>query len=289
MATERKADFIANDLLGRIVSGELPVGSLLPKEPELAQHYGANRSVVREAVKQLEVHRLVEPVRRRGTLVLDPLASLTPEVLRAMLVPGGRRVDARVLESLLELRAQLDEQMNTLAALRRTDEDLRTIEAAVRRIDAARGSSSRFAEGFETLAMALARATHNQIFEMLVNWQRHIFRDLEGFFLLVRQPSENHVQGLYALLDAVRRQDALLARDLARAFHAYATPILLDAIRSGPEPTQRAAPAMGPVPARALPTQRALNEKPAKSIKQVLSTQEGKPLKAARRPNAAIR
>jgi len=73
-AVPRKADRVAHDLLRRIVSGELPVGSLLPREDELAARYQVNRSVIREAVKLLEVHRLVRPVRRRGTEVLSPLA-----------------------------------------------------------------------------------------------------------------------------------------------------------------------------------------------------------------------
>ena len=84
-ASPRKADLVARDLMRRIVSGEVSVGSLLPKEEELAAGYRVNRSGVREAVKLLEVHRLVRPVRRRGTEVLSPLSSLSPEVLRALL------------------------------------------------------------------------------------------------------------------------------------------------------------------------------------------------------------
>src|SRR5688572_19789978 len=115
----RKADVVARDLMRRIVGGELPVGSLLPKEDELAARYRVNRSVIREAVKLLEVHRLVRPVRRRGTEVLSPLASLSPEVLRALLVPSPGRIDPRVLGGLLEIRAALDVEMSGRAAERR--------------------------------------------------------------------------------------------------------------------------------------------------------------------------
>ena len=61
--TPRKADRVADDLLRRIVAGEHTVGSILPREAELAEEYEVNRSVVREAIKLLEVHRLVRPVR----------------------------------------------------------------------------------------------------------------------------------------------------------------------------------------------------------------------------------
>ena len=74
----RKADVVARDLLDRIVHGDPAPGAILPKEAEIAGEFGVNRSVVREAIKLLEVHRLVRPVRRRGTVVLDPFASTAP-------------------------------------------------------------------------------------------------------------------------------------------------------------------------------------------------------------------
>ena len=58
MAGSRKADTIAEDLLERIVARDFAVGSVLPKEAELADHYDVARSVVREAIKLLEVHEL---------------------------------------------------------------------------------------------------------------------------------------------------------------------------------------------------------------------------------------
>jgi len=243
MIAQRKADVIANDLLDQIVTGGLGVGSLLPKEPELAAAYGVNKSVVREAVKQLEVHRLVAPVRRRGTVVLDPLESLTPEVLRAMLVPGGKRVDAEVLRSILEVRAQIDEQMNAIAAERRNDADLAALAAATDVMESSLGSASRFAAAAEAFGLTIARATHNPIFVMMVNWQRHIFRDLEPLLGLARVPSDAHVQGARALVLALRARDVETARALTRAFHQYAVPVLLaGATRAEAPPLQQSAP-----------------------------------------------
>ncbi|MCA9605115.1 MAG: FadR family transcriptional regulator, partial [Myxococcales bacterium] len=113
-STGRKADRVADDLLRQIVGGTLEIGSLLPKEAELAAEYGVNRSVIREAIKLLEVHRLVRPIKRRGTEVLDPLASVSPEVLQAMMVPAPGRIDRERLRDYLEIRATLDVQMSVL-------------------------------------------------------------------------------------------------------------------------------------------------------------------------------
>lgn len=41
-------------LLGRIVAGEFPPGTLLPKESELIEEYGVSRTVIREALRVVE-------------------------------------------------------------------------------------------------------------------------------------------------------------------------------------------------------------------------------------------
>ena len=230
--SERKADRVARDLLRRIVGGELAVGSQLPREEELAAAYGVNRGVVREAVKLLEVHRLVRPVRRKGTEVLSPFASLSPEVLRAMLVPGAGRVDRRVLAGFLEVRALLDAEMTAVAALRRRDEDLARLEAwlqAVKALLREHPDPRRYARAIDELPRLLAEATGNPIYRMLVAWNQAVTSDLEHIFLATRPASEPHVAALGLLLERLRARDAAGARTLVLAFHEWATPRLLAA------------------------------------------------------------
>jgi DNA-binding FadR family transcriptional regulator len=231
----RKADHIANALLGRIVAGEIPPGSLLPKESDLAARFGVNRSVVREAVKKLEADRLVRPIRRRGTLVLDPIASLSPAVLRAMLVPAGQRVDPRMLAHILEVRAGIDVEMNGLAALRRTEDDLSRLDERAAALEAAAGRPREYARLVDGLVLAIARATQNPIYEMLVHWHAEVTQDLEDLFFLVRLPSEPHMQGVRHLVGAIRARDAALARAIAETFHRWATPRLLEAVGAVPK------------------------------------------------------
>jgi GntR family transcriptional regulator len=51
---------IAEDLRGRIESGELAGGSQLPTEIELQEQFGTSRNTVRDAVKLLTIRGLVE-------------------------------------------------------------------------------------------------------------------------------------------------------------------------------------------------------------------------------------
>lgn len=226
---DRKADRVAHDLLRRIVAGELEVGAVLPKEAELATAYDVNRSVVREAIKLLEVHKLVRPVRRRGTVVLDPMASMSPEVLRAMLAPSPGRVDRAVLADFLEVRTVLDVEMSMQAATHRTDADLARIEEALERLRAALHDRPRYERAAEALTRAIAKAAHNRIFEMMVVWHQTVATDLSDIFRVVRPANEPHLQGLTLLIDLIRRREVEQVRTLVTAFHEWATPRLLAA------------------------------------------------------------
>jgi DNA-binding GntR family transcriptional regulator len=60
---------IADALREAITRGVYPPGTTIPKETELMAMHGAGRETVRRAVIQLTAEGLVEPVRRRGTVV----------------------------------------------------------------------------------------------------------------------------------------------------------------------------------------------------------------------------
>jgi len=73
------SDRIRNALTDAITSGEIPAGTSLD-EQNLAQRYGASRTPVREALRQLAASGLVEVRPRRGVVV----ARLTPERIADM-------------------------------------------------------------------------------------------------------------------------------------------------------------------------------------------------------------
>ena len=60
---------IASALREAITRGDYPPGTTIPKETDLMTAHGAGRETVRRAVIQLTAEGLLEPVRRRGTVV----------------------------------------------------------------------------------------------------------------------------------------------------------------------------------------------------------------------------
>lgn len=66
---------IAQDLLHAIRSGDYPVGSMLPPEVQLCEQYSASRFTVREALRWLTDHNLIERRRGAGTTVKNKVPS----------------------------------------------------------------------------------------------------------------------------------------------------------------------------------------------------------------------
>ncbi|HZP88373.1 MAG TPA: GntR family transcriptional regulator [Burkholderiales bacterium] len=62
---------IANELIEQIVRGKYPIGSLLPREIELSEHYRVSRHTMREALRRLTDTGMVSRRRRAGTEVIS--------------------------------------------------------------------------------------------------------------------------------------------------------------------------------------------------------------------------
>lgn len=75
---------IAAALREAIDRGDYQPGATIPKETELVAAHGVGRETVRRAVMQLTAEGLLEPVRRRGTVVRVPSARTT--ITRSRLV-----------------------------------------------------------------------------------------------------------------------------------------------------------------------------------------------------------
>src|SRR3954464_3117385 len=112
-------------LRNMIQSGELPPGSRLPPENQLAAQMGLSRSGVREAVKVLESARVLDVRHGDGTYV----TSLAP---RLLLEGVGFAVDLLRGDALLEvmgLRRLVEPAATGLASLRASDEQLAEVGA----------------------------------------------------------------------------------------------------------------------------------------------------------------
>lgn len=103
-----------------LLSGELRPGDRLPPEKELSESLGLSRNSLREAVKALELIRVLDVRRGDGTYV----TSLEPRLLlEAMTFVVDLHEDASILE-LFEVRRILEPAAAAIATRRAADGDL---------------------------------------------------------------------------------------------------------------------------------------------------------------------
>ena len=116
-----------------LTSGELGPGDRLPTERDLALRLGVSRSTVREAIRGLEMMRVLQVRHGEGIFVTSLDA---PLLLEATGFAMRLMRDHEVVD-LLELRAILEGAAAGLASARMTEEQLRTLSSRLDKLDAA--------------------------------------------------------------------------------------------------------------------------------------------------------
>jgi DNA-binding FadR family transcriptional regulator len=119
----RLAATVAEDLIDAVVSGRLPVDSVLPGEQALCEEFGVSRVVVREALKSLE-HKGLLIIRQGQGTVVAPVARWDP--LDSTVLDARIRYDdgLGLLDNLVQVRCALESELAGAAAVRRTERQL---------------------------------------------------------------------------------------------------------------------------------------------------------------------
>ncbi|MEE2950190.1 MAG: GntR family transcriptional regulator [Pseudomonadota bacterium] len=93
---------LAHDMESRIRDGRLPLGSLLPPEPELAAEFGVSRHTLRQAIQRLRRLGLVSAKKGVGTTICEADASSVRRFVsasRADLSEQAEGTDFAIFES----------------------------------------------------------------------------------------------------------------------------------------------------------------------------------------------
>ena len=114
-----------------LLTGELRPGDRLPPEKELSEKLGLSRNSLREAVKALELIRVLDVRRGDGTYV----TSLEPRLLlEAMTFVVDLHEDASILD-LFEVRRILEPAAAAIATRKATREDLAKLADILAEVD----------------------------------------------------------------------------------------------------------------------------------------------------------
>jgi DNA-binding FadR family transcriptional regulator len=197
------SDQVIARLRQQITSGAWPVGSRIPTEPELVEQLGVARNTVREAVRALAHNGMLDIRQGSGTYVVA-----TSELAGVM----QRRFADVDQRDVIEVRGALEASAAGLAAERRTDEDLRRLDALLERREKAWSSGDRdaFVDADAAFHLSVVAASHNEVMAELYADLGQVIRNSLREHFGTGLPPEGYMDHA-RLLDAIRARDGATA------------------------------------------------------------------------------
>lgn len=219
---------IVAELRDAIRGGAYGHGQRLPAERDLATHYGASRTTVREALGQLETEGLVTRKVGSGTFVHWPTAPF-----------GGDIADMTSPLELMEVREAIEPHLARMAVVHASAKDLDLLEKALAELEACEGEQAAFSSADERFHMALAEATGNPLMAWVYS-QINDVRCHEQWTEMKRKVLSREAIGIYnqqhrALVEAIRKRDVDAATTVVSEHLAQAR---LDLTGANPGPAR---------------------------------------------------
>jgi GntR family transcriptional repressor for pyruvate dehydrogenase complex len=187
----------------------LEPGDKLPSERMLSEKFGVSRSNLREAIQKLEFYGILNSKPQSGTFIANIGAIAMDGMLEDIL-----RLEEPDFKSLVETRILLELKTVRLAALRRTDEDLKLLKEALDAYAAKVKDGKDAVEEDLLFHLAIARASGNSSMntfmliitpEIITNFEKYHVCDSNQSFLGIHEHTE--------IYNAIKDQNPQLAKE----------------------------------------------------------------------------
>ncbi|ADV51456.1 FadR family transcriptional regulator [Cellulophaga sp. E16_2] len=187
----------------------LEPGDKLPSERMLSEKFGVSRSNLREAIQKLEFYGLLNSKPQSGTFIANIGAIAMDGMLEDIL-----RLEEPGFKSLVETRILLELKTVRLAALRRTDEDLKLLKAALDAYEAKVKDGKDAVQEDLLFHLAIARASGNSSMntfmliitpEIITNFEKYHVCNSNQSLLGIKEHTE--------IFEAIESQNPQLAKE----------------------------------------------------------------------------
>ncbi len=160
---ETPVDKIIKQIRNLITSGQLRSGDRLPAERQLASTLGVSRSYVRDAIRKLEFYGILRTLPQSGTVIsgmgITALEGLITDVLA---------IEETDFASLVETRVILEVNAATLAAQKRTPEDIVALKNALAAYESKLSQTQQATEEDLLFHLKIAEASKNKVLKSLM-------------------------------------------------------------------------------------------------------------------------
>lgn len=189
---------VADALRELIQKGEFAPGAQLPTEGSLVEQFSVSRTVIREAISSLRVDGLVKTHQGRGVFVCDDISQ------QPFRLSSKDLSEKEHMEQAMELRLHMEVTNAKLAAQRRSDNDIESLEEAMERHhDAHIAGELGQSEDF-SFHLAIANATRN-------SYMVDFLRFLGPFIIPANALQQMDQQELPAYKESLRSEHSAIA------------------------------------------------------------------------------
>jgi GntR family transcriptional repressor for pyruvate dehydrogenase complex len=207
-------EMVVEQLLCKIRSGEIPPGSRLPSQRDLALSFGVGRSSIREALNALAVMGHLDVQQGRGTFVSSRMPGTDPSLqkLKAALKAGS-------LLDVIELRETLECKAAELAAERIESRQLVRLKQALREMEESANDYRRFFKADLEFHTILSEATVNRVFSEMLSFLLEKVTEHHDQFqtrLLSSEYRAHSIRTLKQVLACLEREDGRGAAEWMR-------------------------------------------------------------------------
>ena len=142
---------------------DLMPGDRLPSEALLSRELNVSRTVVREAFRSLAAMRIIDlATGKRATVAQIDHGAMS------LMIEHGVHTDQLNIQQIYDVRRTIETRIVTLAAIRRSDDEAAQIIALAAAMQADSGDPARLMEHDLAFHMALARASRNPVYALLI-------------------------------------------------------------------------------------------------------------------------
>jgi len=208
----KPVDIIIDQIRELISSGQLKPGDKLPSERKLSEALNIGRTHVRDAIRKLEFYGILKTLPQSGTVVagigLAALEGLISDVLQ---------LENSDFSSLVESRVILEIELVKLAAVRRTEEDLKDLKLALDKYYAKIDKGIEAVDEDMMFHMKVAEASQNKVLKSLM---LIIIPDILTNYAKYKVCTNDRLKKRYdehnQLYDAIADQDAQRAANIMK-------------------------------------------------------------------------
>jgi DNA-binding FadR family transcriptional regulator len=193
-----------------IINGEWEPGSKIPSENELSTLFNVSRNTVRSAIQKLKAVGVLDTRQGQGTFVCE---SVIKNIVDSIM-PIGFLSEEEIIE-IMEFRKPLEVEAAGLAAIRRDEQDVISMQKALDAMVENLGDYKRHASADYQFHLSMAKASKNRmIYRALVKLKDVIYAHFEKMSkdLGTQMSIENHKR----IFQAVKAKDPELARYIVK-------------------------------------------------------------------------